>query len=155
MNRFPFCLLLASILLTGCGDEFSANNYQAVEARKVQNVTTGTVVSKRSVKIKRHDGLGAGAGVGGAAGAIAGGLLGNSIAGNNKGSLIGAGIGALAGGVTGSAIQNRQVDGFEYIISLDNGNSVAITQGTTPTISVGEKVNVIYDAAGNGRVVKA
>lgn len=154
-NKLAICLLFTTVLLTGCGDEFSGDNYKAVEARKVQNVATGTVISKRSVKIKRHDGLGAGAGLGGATGALAGGLLGNSITGNHTGSLVGAGIGALAGGVAGSAIQNRQVDGFEYTISLDNGNSVAITQGPTPAISVGDRVNIIYDNAGNGRVVRA
>ena len=106
----------------------------------------------RSVAIK-HEGLGAGAAVGAGGGALAGGLLGNAVAPGQSGALVGGAIGALAGGVAGNAVQNRKKQGFEYTIKLDNGNTIAITQGPTPALSVGQRVNVIYDNTGAGRVV--
>ena len=154
LTKLICCLALCPVLLTGCGDEFSGDKYKAVEAKHVQNVASGVIVSIRNVKIKRHEGMGAGAAAGGVGGAVAGNLLGNAF-GGDTGGMVGMALGAVAGGIGGNAIQNRNVEGREYTVKLDNGNTVAITQGPTPQLSVGQRVNVHYDASGARRVVPA
>lgn len=140
--------------LTGCDDQLSGDSYTRAEAKQVSSVQYGTVVSKREVLIKRHDGAGAGAVVGTATGALTGGLIGNAISSGTTGKIVGAGIGALAGGVTGNAIQNRSVKGYEYTVGLDNGGFLAITQGKTPELLVGQRVQVLSNASG-GRIIPA
>ncbi len=150
ISCFGCCVL--GMCLSGCDDPLSGDQYITSEAKQVNRVSYGTIQSKRLVKIKRHEGAGAGAGLGIAGGALGGALIGNAVSSGNKGQVIGGAIGALAGGLAGNAIQNRNVDGCEYTIALDEGGTVAITQGKTPELSVGQRVKVIYNNSG-GRVV--
>ncbi len=146
--------LIASMCLSGCDDGLSGDSYTHAQAKTVNSVQYGTIVSMREVSIKRHEGPGAGAGLGAAGGGTAGYLIGNAVSDSTTGKLVGAGIGALAGGIAGNAIQNRSVKGFEYTIQLDNGGTVSVTQGKTPALSIGQRVQVISGASG-GRVVPA
>lgn len=140
------------VCVSGCDDMLSGNNYKRAEAKQVNKVSRGIIRTKRLVKIQRHAGTGAGAGLGAAGGALSGALIGNAVSSGTKGQIIGGAVGALAGSLAGNAIQNRNVDGFEYIIDLDEGGSIAITQGKTPELSVGQRVNVLSNNSG-ARVV--
>ena len=147
-------LIFVPFLLTGCGDQYSGDTYTNTQAKRINTVQTGTVISMRKINLK-HEGIGAGAAVGAGGGALAGALIGNAVSSGRNSQMIGGAVGALAGGVAGNAIQNRNKQGFEYTVKLDNGNTIAIAQGPTPQISVGQRVNVIYEQSGSGRIVPA
>ena len=70
-------------------------------------------------------------------------------------SLVGAGIGALGGVIAGGLIGNRNVKVKEYTVRLDNGNTVAVTQGEPPVLALNQMVAVNYDTSGAGRIVPA
>lgn len=143
------CVTLCSVLICGCSNDYSGDSYDGRAVGEVSRSEAGTIVSMRKIKINpESDGLGTGALLGGAAGALAG-----SAFGKGGGKVLAAGIGAIAGGVTGNAIQNRSQDGFEYVVRLDSGATVSVTQGTSPALSVGQKVIVINSNKGRSRVV--
>jgi outer membrane lipoprotein SlyB len=152
-SRFCFCVysILCSLLVAGCSNDYSGNTYEGRAVGEVSRTGVGTIIAMRKINIKPEgDKLGSGALIGGTTGALAG-----SMFGKGGGKLLGAGIGALAGGMAGHAIQNRSQDGFEYTVRLENGGIVTVTQGTTPSLSVGQKVFVIDSDSGRGRVVPA
>ena len=135
-----------AVLLAGCSD-FSGNRYEESNIGEVQQTQTGTVISLRRVELK-PDGSVAGT----ALGAVGGGVLGSMFGGGNA-KLLTATAGAVAGGVAGNAIATRAKEGIEYTVKMDNGAVVTIAQGTTPMISVGQKVYVINSHKGRSRVV--
>jgi outer membrane lipoprotein SlyB len=141
----------ALLLLAGCANDYSGDTYDGRAVGEVSRADTGTVVSLRKIKIKPEgDTPGAGALLGGAAGALAG-----SAFGGGKGKMLTAAVGGVAGGVAGHMIQNKSQDGFEYTVRLDNGSTVVITQGTSPSLFVGQRVNIINSVKGRSRVVPA
>lgn len=142
-------LLILPVLLTGCGDQYSGNTYSHAQAQHVQNMSYGTVLSIRDIYIKPQGGM-TGATLGATGGAVAGGLIGNKVGNSTTSTLVGAAVGGVLAGVAGNAIENRKVKGKEYTIKLDNTNStIVLTQGLTPVISVGQRVQVIYGSGSN------
>jgi outer membrane lipoprotein SlyB len=140
---------LCSILISGCSNDYSGDTYDGHAVGEVSRTDAGTIISMRKIKIKPDSkDLGAGALLGGAGGALAG-----SMFGGGRGKVLTAGVGAIAGGVAGNAIQNRAQDGFEYTVRLDNGATVTVTQGPSPSLSVGQRVMVINSHKGRSRVV--
>ncbi|SPW22198.1 Outer membrane lipoprotein slyB precursor [Cronobacter sakazakii] len=71
---------LAGVTLAGCvnNDSLSGDVYTASEAKQVQNVTYGTVVNVRPVKIQGGDDTNV---IGALGGAVLGGFLGNTVGG--------------------------------------------------------------------------
>lgn len=143
-------LIIGTLFLTGCSD-FSGDQYTASQVKSIQNVSYGTIVGIRDVKARVNQGT-TGTGIGAAGGAVAGGLIGNALGGE---SLVGAGIGVLGGAVAGRLIGNRNVKVKEYTVRLDNGNTVAVTQGEPPVLDLNQRVAVHYDTSGAGRIVPA
>ena len=135
-----------AVLLSGCSD-FSGNRYEESSIGEVQRTNAGTVISLRKVELK-PDGSVAGT----ALGAVGGGVLGSMFGGGHA-KLLTATAGAVAGGVAGNAIATKTQDGIEYTIKMENGSVVTIAQGTSPAISVGQKVYVINSHKGRSRVV--
>jgi outer membrane lipoprotein SlyB len=150
-NKIIVWMLIAcSLLFSGCAD-YSGDTYEGRAVGEVSRADTGTIVSIRKIKIKPEgDTPGMGALIGGAGGALAG-----SVFGGGRGKILTAGVGALAGGVAGHMIQNREQDGFEYTVRLDTGATIVVTQGPSPALSVGQRVNVINSHKGRSRVVPA
>ena len=147
------CLVFGAVFLTGCNNEYSGDQYTASQVKSVQNVSYGTIIGIRDVKVQQKVGS-TGTKTGALGGGVLGGVIGNAL-GGGKGALIGAGLGALGGGATGYAIGNRNSKLKEYTIRMDNGNTVAITQGEPPMLQVNQRVAIHYDASGAGRVVPA
>ena len=143
-------LIIGTLFLTGCSD-FSGDQYTASQVKSIQNVSYGTIVGIRDVKARVNQGT-TGTRIGAAGGAVAGGLIGNALGGK---SLVGAGIGALGGVIAGGLIGNRNVKVKEYTVRLDNGNTVAVTQGEPPVLALNQMVAVNYDTSGAGRIVPA
>src|SRR5258706_12938052 len=121
MKRMIIAALLAPALaLTAACASLSPQDYSAREARSVEAVQYGSVVSVRPVRINGSDQ----APVGTFAGAAVGGLLGSTI-GHGGGSAAGAVPGAGGGGLAGNAIEPNGTgpDGERSIWRPGNGQT--------------------------------
>lgn len=141
------CLALA---LAGCttvkGDPYVPGEIHA------QGVQMGTITHVGPSSVAQEPTL-AGPIIGGGAGALAGGMIGSGggAPGIAAGAVIGGGMGALAGGY-GEA-QMRRVDyGLALTVELDNGKTVIIAQPEDDIYTVGDRVRVMRDGKGYGRV---
>lgn len=129
-------------LISACAKNVSPNTYEAAEAGVASKVVHGTIVGKRAIKIDANSG------VGGLAGAGAGAIAGSTVGGSTRGNIAGAVGGAVLGGVIGNAVDkgvNRH-KGFEYIIKLKNGSTIAIAQVQELQFEINQPVMVIYGA---------
>ncbi|MFC0141850.1 outer membrane lipoprotein SlyB [Erwinia mallotivora] len=119
---------LTSLTLAGCANNstLSGDVYSASEARQVQSVTYGTLVSVRPVQIQGGDENNV---IGAIGGAVLGGFLGNTIGGGTGRSLATA-AGAVAGGVAGQGVQGtmNKSEGVELEIRKDDGNTIMVVQ---------------------------
>ncbi|EXU75940.1 outer membrane lipoprotein SlyB [Erwinia mallotivora] len=119
---------LTSVTLAGCANNstLSGDVYSASEARQVQSVTYGTLVSVRPVQIQGGDENNV---IGAIGGAVLGGFLGNTIGGGTGRSLATA-AGAVAGGVAGQGVQGamNKSEGVELEIRKDDGNTIMVVQ---------------------------
>lgn len=116
--------LLTCLYLAGCADDLSGDTYSRDDARKPMDVSYGTVIGVRPVKIEGdRDFLGQGGG------AIIGGMAGNTMGGGSGRGLTTA-IGAVAGAVAGGAAQEgmTRAQGAEITVRLDSGSTTAIVQ---------------------------
>ena len=139
-----------ALALTGCvnNNDLSGDTYSASEAKQVQSVTYGTLVSVRPVKIQGGDENSA---IGAIGGAVLGGFLGNTVGGGAGRSLATAG-GAVLGGLAGQQVQSgmNTSQGVELEIRKDDGNTIMVVQKQAATrYSVGMRVAI----ASNGSQV--
>ena len=140
IKRFV-AVALAGITLAGCTNTstLSGDTYSASEAKQVQSVSYGTLVSVRPVKIQGGDDNNV---IGAIGGAVLGGFLGNTIGGGTGRSLATAG-GAIAGGLAGQGVQGavNKTDGVELEIRKDDGNTIMVVQKQAASrSSVGQRV---------------
>ncbi|WP_075181702.1 glycine zipper 2TM domain-containing protein [Pantoea sp. 1.19] len=141
MFRRVFIVALAGLTLAGCTntDTLSGDVYSASEAKQVQTVSYGTVVSVRPVKIQAGNDSNV---IGAIGGAVLGGFLGNTIGGGAGRSLATAG-GAILGGVAGQGVEGaiNKTDGVELEIRRDDGNTIMVVQKQAASrFSVGQRV---------------
>jgi outer membrane lipoprotein SlyB len=149
-------LIILSAILSGCSnsDIYSGDVYTTDQAKQVQQVSYGTVVAVRAVKIQANsDGQNNGNFAGPAGGAIIGGVLGNTI-GNGTGRILAAATGAIGGAILGDAVENKssQVAAVELEVKQDNGSTIVIVQkGDAKQFYAGQKVKLIS----NGKRISA
>ncbi|RAP69538.1 glycine zipper 2TM domain-containing protein [Candidatus Erwinia dacicola] len=141
---------LAGITLASCVNDntLSGDIYSASEAKQVQRVTYGTLVSVRPVQIQGGDNSNI---IGAIGGAVLGGFLGNTVGGGTGRSLATA-AGAVAGGVAGQGVQGslNKSRGVELEIRQDDGNTIMVVQKQAASrYSVGQRVSM----ASNGSQV--
>ncbi len=129
------------ILLNACAADIGADEYSSSAVGTVNKVSIGKIIAVRTVKVQDDDTSG-----GTTIGAIAGGIAGSQIGSGNAASLIGGAGGAILGGALGGLSEKSlsKQSGYEYIVQLDNGNIVTITQGTDVLLSVGQKCMILY-----------
>ncbi len=137
---------LVGLTLAGCvnNDSLSGDVYTAGEAKQVQNVTYGTVVHVRPVKIKGDSNENV---IGAIGGAVLGGFLGNTVGGGTGRSLATA-AGAVAGGVAGQGVESslNTSQGVELEIRKDDGNTIMVVQKQGDTrFSAGQRVVMATD----------
>lgn len=103
MIKRALVVALAGITLAGCAntDTLSGDTYSASEAKQIQTVSYGTVVSVRPIKIQGGNDSNV---IGTIGGAVLGGFLGNTVGGGTGRSLATA-AGAIAGGVAGQGVE--------------------------------------------------
>ncbi|CAH0134784.1 outer membrane lipoprotein SlyB [Erwinia aphidicola] len=141
---------LAGMTLAGCVNDntLSGDVYSASEAKQVQRVTYGTLVSVRPVQIQGGDDSNI---IGAIGGAVLGGFLGNTVGGGTGRSLATA-AGAVAGGVAGQGVQGslNKSQGVELEIRQDDGNTIMVVQKQAASrYAVGQRVSM----ASNGSQV--
>lgn len=155
MKKIVTLTILAAIL-SGCSnsDIYSGDVYTTDQAKQVQQVSYGTVVSVRAVKIQANsDGKNGGNVAGPLGGAVIGGVLGNTI-GNGTGRILAAATGAVGGAILGDAIENKasQAAAVELEIKQDKGSTIVIVQkGDAKQFYAGQKVKLIS----NGKRISA
>lgn len=147
-------LLMATAALimpiAACTSDISSSHYSTSSVGTVSQTMAGTVVSVRPITVSSEDNN-AGTLVGGALGGVAG----SQIGGGSTAHILGAIGGAVAGGIAGNAAQRglSSQGGFEYVVRLDNGNMVTVTQGNDILLNPGQRC---YVSLGNpARVMPA
>ncbi|MBN3196047.1 glycine zipper 2TM domain-containing protein [Pectobacterium versatile] len=150
MMKRLLVVTLAGITLAGCANTstLSGDVYSASEAKQVQTVTYGTIVSMRPVQIQAGEDSNV---IGALGGAVLGGFLGNTIGGGSGRSLATA-AGAVAGGVAGQSATGalNRTQGVELEIRRDDGSTIMVVQKQSDTkFSAGQRVAM----ASNGRSV--
>ncbi|GAA0484772.1 MULTISPECIES: glycine zipper 2TM domain-containing protein [Tatumella] len=137
-----------ALALTGCVNDnnLSGDVYSASEAKQVQSVSYGTLISVRPVKIQAGGDSNA---IGAIGGAVLGGFLGNTIGGGAGRSLATAG-GAVLGGLAGQGVQGslNTSQGVELEIRKDDGNTIMVVQKQGNTrYSAGMRVAIATDGS--------
>ncbi|ABS49494.1 MULTISPECIES: glycine zipper 2TM domain-containing protein [Yersinia pseudotuberculosis complex] len=138
----PFvAVAIAVVTLTGCANNntLSGDVFTASQAKQVQTVSYGTLISVRPVTIQGGDDNNV---VGAIGGAVLGGFLGNTVGGGTGRSLATA-AGAVAGGIAGQGVQGalNRTDGVQLEIRKDDGQTILVVQKQGPTqFSVGQRV---------------
>ncbi|MEH2921445.1 glycine zipper 2TM domain-containing protein [Samsonia erythrinae] len=150
MMKRLLVVTLAGITLAGCANTstLSGDVYSASEAKQVQTVTYGTIVSTRPVQIQAGENSDV---IGALGGAVLGGFLGNTLGGGTGRSLATA-AGAVAGGVAGQSATGalNRTQGIELEIRRDDGSTIMVVQKQGDTkFSVGQRVAM----SSNGRSV--
>ena len=148
MNRSILTAISISLLtlgLTGCVSGLQGSTYSRSEARQVQKVEFGTVLSTNPVVIEGKQ-----SGAGQLPGAIIGGVAGSSV-GEGKGQQIFTILGAVGGAVVGSMIeeQTTQTQGLELTINMDSGKTLSIVQevDNVNVFREGQRVRVLTQGA--------
>lgn len=131
---------LAATLLAGCADNINSDHYATNATGKVSTVSQCTVLSVRQVGVNSDSG--AGTMIGGLAGGVAGSTIGHGYSSNAIGAIGGALVGGLVGNMAEKGLTSQT--GLEYILKLDNGQTISITQGTGQPLAVGQRCLVLF-----------
>ena len=142
MNKYALLLALplTAAGIAGCASDIDSNYYSTGSVGQVSQAQGCTVVSVRPIKVSTQNGAGT------AIGGIAGGIAGSQIGGGNTAHLLGAVGGAILFGFAGNAAQEglTSQQGYEYIVRLDNGNTVSTTQGADVLLNPGQRCQIIF-----------
>jgi outer membrane lipoprotein SlyB len=148
MNRSILTAISISLFtvgLTGCVSGLQGSTYSRSEARQVQEVEFGTVLSTNPVVIEGKQ-----SGAGQLPGAIIGGVAGSSV-GEGKGQQIFTILGAVGGAVVGSMIEEQatRTQGLELTIKMDSGKTLSIVQevDNVNVFREGQRVRVLTQGA--------
>jgi outer membrane lipoprotein SlyB len=151
-GRF-FSIFAAMVLFSSCAREISSNVYSAGHVGEASTTYSGVITHARQVTVQSGENL-EDNGLGIIGGAIAGGYGGSKIGkgeGNTLATVGGALIGATAGAFAEKALKTQNA--MEYVVQLDNGGSMTVVQGPSPTFSAGQNVFVIVGQKGRSRVI--
>ena len=136
-------VIVAAAWLGGCVSSNAGNVYSRDETRRASEVKMGVIEHIRSVQIegtKSH--------VGTVAGAVIGGLAGRGV-GGGTGRDVATAAGAVAGGLAGAGVEELATrrPGFEYVVKLDNGQTLAVVQEDGgEQFGAGERVRVLENS---------
>ncbi|NHI00508.1 MULTISPECIES: glycine zipper 2TM domain-containing protein [Oceanimonas] len=144
IKQLSMVAVLAALGLGGCAntDVYSGDVYGSSAAGRAQNVTYGTLVSVRPVKIQAGDqnpNV-----IGTVGGGVIGGIAGSSIGGGTGRSLATA-AGAIAGAMVGSKAEEKinQVNAVELEIRTDSGENLVVVQKADRSWQAGQRVRMI------------
>ena len=145
---FFLCLTLA---FGGCAKS-TGTSYTKDEARSVQTVDRGKIVSLAEVTIEQDSSL-----LGPALGGTLGGVIGSTM-GRGAGRVLATAGGAVIGAVAGAFGEKaaRTEKAYEFMIDLENGSTISVVQAIDDTrFAVGDQVRVLRGSGNRARVVRA
>ncbi|SBW03254.1 Rickettsia surface antigen [uncultured delta proteobacterium] len=150
-SAVPVFILAALLALGGCATT-GGKSYSKEEARQVQTVQRGVIVSISEVSIEQDASI-VGTGIGG----VLGGVVGSTM-GGGKGRILttagGAAIGAVLGALGEKAVRTEKA--YEFMIDLENnGGTISIVQAIDGDYAVGDRVRILRSSGNRARVVKA
>lgn len=141
MKKLALMLILPiGLILNACTSNIGADQYATSSVGQVNRALRGTVVSVRRIAVS-NDGP-AGTLIGGAAGGVAGSMIGGSDTANILGAIGGAVLGGIAGNAAEEGLSKQT--GYEYVVELDNGNMVTVSQGDDVLLNPGQRCLVLY-----------
>lgn len=134
-------LLLATLVLAGCGGALAQNAPHSVAPRGKAVALCDSCGIVQQVRQEKRKGQGGAAGVVG--GAVVGGLLGNQIGGGTGRTLATVG-GAVAGGYAGNEVQKHVTSRTVWVtrVRMKNGSIRSFEQEAHPAWSAGQAVRV-------------
>ena len=147
MKKLLWIVAVLPLLLSGaCAADIGANQYDSGAVGSVTQALRGTIISVRAITVRDND-----KSTGTAIGALAGGLGGSQIGKGSTAAILGATGGALLGGAVGNVAQGKlsTQQGYEYVIQLDNGAVVTVSQGNDVLLAVGQRCMVLYGTSGS------
>jgi len=142
MKKFITAAIVPALLaLAGCAADIGANQYDSSSVGSISQALPGTVISVRAIQVRDND-----RSAGTALGGIAGGIAGSQIGRGSTAGILGAVGGTLIGGAAGNMAQKglSSQQGYEYIIKLDNGRTITLTQGNDVLLVAGQRCMVLY-----------
>lgn len=125
--------------IAACTSDISSSHYSTSSVGAVAQVVAGTVVSVRQITVSSEDNN-AGTLIGGALGGIGGSTIGGGSTAHALGAVGGAVIGGIAGNAAQRGLSSQQ--GYEYVVRLDNGNMLTVTQGNDVLLNPGQRCYV-------------
>lgn len=130
----------ATLILAACQADINSNQYGTSSVGRAAAASHCSVISVRQVQVKSDNKAGM------LAGAILGGVGGYGIGGGSTAHNLGAAGGALLGGFAGDKAQGAlsSQTGYEYIVRLDNGQVMTITQGSDVLLSPGQQCMMLF-----------
>lgn len=143
------CVILSCLTVAACTPNISASNYQVDTIGRAQTIRYGKIMQVNVVQVASDSGVGT------LAGAAAGATAGSFIGGNSRVNLLGGIGGAVLGGLAGSAIEGKSSgqQALQYIVKLENGQSLSVVQGLDNPLRVGQRVMVLSGTGASDRVV--
>ena len=132
-------VLSVAALLAACQADIGSNQYGTSSVGRAAAASPCSVISVRQVSVKSDNNFGA------IAGAVAGGVGGYAIGSGKTAHNLGAVGGALLGGYAGDKAQDALSSqaGYEYVVRLDNGQVMTLTQGTDVLLSPGQRCMIL------------
>jgi outer membrane lipoprotein SlyB len=150
MQRTVSVVILACSL-AACAAPSPAGTYSRRDVQRAWTIEQATIADVNEVTIEgtRTTGIGQ----------VGGGAIGWSIGrnvGHGGGRVFGGVVGAVAGAVAGEQIERsaRRQKGYEIVVDLDKGGSIAIVQPADQPFAEGERVRVYTRRDGSARVAK-
>lgn len=151
MKKIIFAVLTTTTLLTGCASNLGGDVYSRADARQVQQVELGSIISLRVVRIE-----GTKTPIGAITGAAVGGIAGSAI-GGGTGSYVAAILGAVGGGLAGGFGEEllTRSNGVEITYRMDNGGVRSVVQEIQEReiFRVGDRIRIM-NLRGQLRVAK-
>ena len=135
MKKLLF-LVLFTLGLTGCADNYSNTSYSNYELGKQGSVSMGKIIQMTPVQTQGSNSVGTLAGAG--AGAAAGSMIGGNTAVNIIGGIGGALVGGMIGSATESALTSTSA--YEFIIQKTNGSYTSVLQTNELGLRPGDNV---------------
>lgn len=133
--------LTTSFILVGCANSnvLSGDVYTADQAKTVQEVAYGTIVSASPVKIQNEQ-----TGIGGLGGGAIGGVVGSTI-GHGHGSTVGAVVGSIGGMIVGNMIEQQAAlkQALELTIRRDDGREFVVVQKYDERLKAGTRIKIV------------
>lgn len=143
--RTPLLIMTiaSATFVAGCANNsLTGDTYSRDDARKVQQVQYGSIVSVQPVVIEgNREGI-----IGNAGGTVLGGLAGSTIGdgrGQSAATIIGAAIGGVLGQTTEEKLTRKQ--GQEIAIEMDSGKTISVVQEVKNQqfFNVGDRVRLL------------